>query len=122
MINPSFFKPTACTTDLIALQLKVGRGRNADSIYLCDDLPASITLVRSGFGVVLLPLIFIPEALDDIKPIPVSDCPDMSFGVYFKPNQNNVQNIFIQLLRKKLKNHAQRLNRIFSSDKTVSGK
>lgn len=94
-----FFRPTVCSTEIIALQLQAGKNRSAENIYLCDDLAAAITLVRAGFGVVLLPRIFMTDFVPDTVRIPVADVPAMSFGVYYKPNESIVQKSFIRLLK-----------------------
>lgn len=95
-----FFRPTVCSTELISLQLKTGKNKCANSIYLCDDLSAATSLVSADLGVALLPLVYIPDALKGIKTVTVDDYPEMSFGVYYKSGGNALQKNFVRMLKR----------------------
>lgn len=97
-----FFHPAVCTAEIAALQLELGKGRNPESIFFCDELAEACTLARAGFGVLLPPLILVPDFLPGLVKIPVSDYPALSFGVYHKPDAALLQKRFISLLRERL--------------------
>ncbi len=97
-----FFRPAVCAAEIAALQLELGKGRRAGSIFFCDDLTAAFTLARAGFGALLIPLVLVPDFLPGLTKVSVCDYPSLSFGVYCKPNGGKLQNQFIQLLRKRL--------------------
>ena len=74
-------------------------GRAPSEFYFCDSAEAIAVLVRAGFGIVILPDLFVPED-DRLVKIPVDSLAPISFGIYYKSLQGNrLLRPFIEILK-----------------------
>ena len=96
------YKPSFCDSEIAALQTELTKGRQSNELFFCDDITSALTLARAGYGVTVLPHIFLPAVLPDIRVIPVSDAAPLSFGIYHKKNRTEPQKLFADLLKERL--------------------
>ena len=80
--------PAKAQSDIAHLQGQLLDGKSPRDFYFCETEAAAITLVQAGFGVALLPELFIPPALS-LTRIPIADQQPVSFGIYYKSVQGN---------------------------------
>ena len=97
-----FFRPAVCASEIAALQLELGKGRNPGSIFFCDGLLEAFALARAGFGALLLPLVLLPDYLPGLVCLPVADYPVLSFGAYYKSGKGKLETLFVRLMRERL--------------------
>ena len=94
--------PARTQADAARLQGQLMDGRSPSSVYFCESAEAASILVRAGFGISILPDLFLPpESL--LARIPVDGVTPISFGIYYKSMQDNppLQSL-IQILQKGL--------------------
>ena len=94
--------PARTQADAARLQGQLMDGRSPSSVYFCESAEAASILVRAGFGISILPDLFLPpESL--LARMPVDGVTPISFGIYYKSLQDNppLQSL-IQLLQKGL--------------------
>ena len=84
---------------LAQIQAQLMGGRAPSEFYLCDSAEAIAVLVRAGFGIAILPDLFVPED-DRLVKIPVDSLAPISFGIYYKSLQGNrLLRPFIEILK-----------------------
>ena len=66
------------------MQNRVARHIPPESIYICDNLQALLTLVRAGYGCSILPQMnFISS---DIHIIPITGNEPLSYDIFYRKN------------------------------------
>ena len=80
--------PAKARLEAVEVQAALLEGRPPSELYFCDSAEAATVLVQAGFGVSLLPDLFIPPDAP-VARLPVRDVPPVSFGVYYKTLQGN---------------------------------
>lgn len=96
-----FFRPSFCDSGVATLQLELSQGKPTDEIFFCDDITGALTLARAGFGVMVLPQIFLSGIPSAMRVIPFSDKPPLSFGVYAKKHCSPLVRSLIRLLQER---------------------
>lgn len=82
------FTPQQTSPFLAQLQGQLMGGRSPAEFYFCESAEAITVLVNAGFGVSILPDLFVPDAAPIAK-IPIEELDSVSFGVYYKTLQGN---------------------------------
>ena len=91
--------PQHNNTALAQIQAQLMGGRAPSEFYFCDSDEAIAVLVRAGFGIAILPDLFVPED-DRLVKIPVDSLAPISFGIYYKSLQGNrLLRPFIEILK-----------------------
>ena len=80
--------PAKAPSDVARLQGQLMDGRPASAFYFCESAETVIILVQAGYGVSVLPSLFIPPDLP-LACIPLAGVDPVSFGVYYKSVQGN---------------------------------
>lgn len=88
------------TSPVVAeIQSRLMGGRAPSEFHFCDTGEAAVVLAGAGFGVSVIPDLYLPERLPAAK-IPITGAAPVSFGVYHKPFQNNkLLKTFVQRLK-----------------------
>ena len=97
-----FYRPTFCSSQIARLQIELSEGKRADEIFFCDDITSAVTLVGAGFGVSVIPKIFLPYGHSPLRILPLSDREPLSFGVYLKKDASPLHKRFAALLKQTL--------------------
>lgn len=80
------------------LQNRIARYLPPESIYLCDSLPASLALVRAGYGYSVLPGGRYKN--DQICYVPLKNSEPLSYGIFYrKGTQNPLLKKFIAIAK-----------------------
>ena len=96
--------PVKSPLAITELQGKLVFSRSHSDFYFCESTETALVLVESGFGVSVLPDLFIPPDSSLVK-IPVEGTESMSFGVYYKTLQGNLPlKDFIRITKDYFKN------------------
>lgn len=82
------FDPAKAPSDVARLQGQLMDGRPPAAFYFCESAETVIILVQAGYGVSVLPALFIPPDLP-LACIPLAGVDPVSFGVYYKSVQGN---------------------------------
>ena len=82
------FTPTKASVQIAQIQGQLMGGRAPSEFYFCESAEAIAVLVNAGFGVSVLPELFVPRSFS-IPRIPIEDVDPVSFGVYYKSLQGN---------------------------------
>ena len=91
--------PQHNNTALAQIQAQLMGGRAPSEFYFCDSAEAIAVLVRAGFGIAILPDLFVPED-DRLVKIPVDSLAPISFGIYYKSLQGTrLLRPFIEILK-----------------------
>lgn len=80
--------PTSLSSDIASLQWELSRGKKTSDLYFCEDVESMLFLCEAGFGIALLPDIFIPAHNTSFHAIPVN-VPKLSFGMYYRKDQKD---------------------------------
>lgn len=70
--------------------------KKPSQLYFCRSSESAMLLVKTGFGISLLPDIYIPS--DRVRKIPLNGSELFSFGLYYKTAGNSCIKDFIRLL------------------------
>ena len=93
------FTPTLLPASMGQLQGKLVGGRPFPELYFCESVEAASILVQAGFGVCVMPELFIPLNAPLLR-IPVEGMDSISFGIYYRSlRENEVLKTFVRLLR-----------------------
>ena len=82
------FTPTKASAQLAQIQGQLMGGRPPSEFYFCESGEAATVLVSAGFGVAVLPDLFVPQGFPAAR-IPLEGEAPLSFGVYYKSLQGN---------------------------------
>lgn len=94
------FDPARAQLHAAQYQMRLVEGRSPAELYFCESAEAAMVLVEAGFGVCVLPEIFVPHNLF-LARLPVEGMSPMSFGIYYKSTQGNSPlKSLIQLLKR----------------------
>lgn len=97
------FTPQQTSPFLAQLQGQLMGGRSPSEFYFCESAEAITVLVNAGFGVSILPDLFVPDSAPITK-VPIEGLETVSFGVYYKTLQgNDLLRDFIAELKASLK-------------------
>ena len=91
--------PKKAQTDVAQLQGQLVGGRPPAAVYFCESAEAAVILAEAGFGVSILPDLFIPPKVS-LARIPIKGMDAVSFGIYYQSLQGNAPlKYLVQLLR-----------------------
>lgn len=76
--------PARARLEAAQMQGQLIGDRPPAELYFCESAEAAVVLVEAGFGVSVLPDLFIPPNLSMAR-IPLEGTEPVSFGVYYKP-------------------------------------
>ena len=82
------FHPAKAEANAAQLQGKLMEGRAPSTVYFCESAEAIVILVESGFGVSVLPELFVPPD-PSLGRVPIDGAEPASFGMYYKSMQGN---------------------------------
>lgn len=92
------YSPSTVFPETTNLQQMLSEGKRPDQLYFCENIESIIFLTKAGYGISVIPDIFIPDARSDLCCIPLN-IPRFSFGVYFhSKTREAVVKDFIQIL------------------------
>ncbi len=69
------------------MQNRIAQHIPPESIYICDNLQALLTLVRAGYGCSILPRMHFISS--DIRIIPITGNEPLSYGIFYRKNAVN---------------------------------
>ena len=94
--------PAKAQFDVARLQGQLMGGRAPSEFYFCESAEAAVILAQAGFGISILPDLFIPPTLS-LARIPIEGVEPVSFGIYYKSLQGNPPlKSLIQIMKKHL--------------------
>ncbi len=82
------YTPVSASPEVTVAQKKLLGNKNIKDTYLCEYSEDAILLVRAGYGIAILPQIFVPE-WTDVCTVPIDNVKKMSFGFYHKAHSSN---------------------------------
>lgn len=82
------FTPMKGSVRIAQIQGQLMGGRAPSEFYFCESAEAIMVLVNAGFGISVLPDLFVPHSFS-IATVPIESLDPVSFGVYYKSLQNN---------------------------------
>lgn len=82
------FTPMKVVNQIAHLHSYLMGGNSPSDLYFCESVEAIMVLVSSGFGISVLPDLFINKT-DLVNAIPLEGVEPISFGVYYKSIQDN---------------------------------
>lgn len=95
--------PTSVSSDIASLQWELSKGKKTTDLYFCEDIESMLFLCEAGFGITLLPDIFIPAHNTAFNSIPV-DVPQLSFGMYYRnDHKDDLIKDFRKIITEKVK-------------------
>ena len=98
--NLVLFDPAKAQLHAAQYQIRLVEDRSPAELYFCESAEAAMVLVEAGFGVCVLPEIFVPPNLS-LARLLVEGMAPMSFGIYYKSMQGNPPlKSLIQLLKR----------------------
>lgn len=74
------------------LQKELEYHHAVETLYFCDDIPVAVSLARAGYGFAVLPDVQQVTSVD-IRCIPIKDIKPISYGVYYKKDNPQIQNV-----------------------------
>lgn len=80
--------PTSVSSDIASLQWELSKGKKTTDLYFCEDIESMLFLCEAGFGITLLPDIFLPTHPTTFQIVMV-DVPKLSFGIYYRKEHND---------------------------------
>lgn len=80
------FSPAKASVHIARIQGELMGERVPSEFYFCDSAEAITVLVEAGYGVSVLPELFMPEGIP-VARIPFQEAEPVSFGVYYKSLQ-----------------------------------
>ena len=94
--------PAKAQTDAAQLQGQLMGGRAPSEFFFCESIEAAIILSQAGFGISILPDLFIPPELS-LARIPIENIAPASFGIYYKSIQGNPPlRALLQIMRSRI--------------------
>lgn len=105
------YNPSTVFPETTSLQQALSNGKRPEQLYFCENIESIIFLTKAGYGVSVIPDIFIPDARSDLCCIPLN-IPKFSFGVYFHAKtQEPLVKDFIQILAFEFRGHFQQAHK-----------
>ena len=96
--------PEKSPEQVSSFQAMLTAGHPMSDFYFCESFEAAGILVEAGFGVSVLPQLYIPPNSSMIQ-IPLENTKPMSLGLYYKTlQQNEPLKHFIRLMKENLEN------------------
>ena len=109
--------PEKSPEQVSSFQAMLTAGHPMSDFYFCESFEAAGILVEAGFGVSVLPQLYIPPNSSMIQ-IPLENTKPMSLGLYYKTlQQNEPLKHFIRLMKENLENLQQWQDMKFSNKK-----
>lgn len=97
-----FCNPINLVPEVAKLQWKLAEKRHPADMHFCDSIEASVVLAGAGFGVAVLPELFIPPESNLVR-IKLTDAPALSFGAFYKPYPgDDMLRKFIHIIKRNL--------------------
>ena len=94
------YAPLKSPSTIVQLQQRLIGSRSPSDFYFCESGEASLVLIRAGFGVTILPDLFLPRH-SDLTYLPVADVEPISFGIYYKTlKDNEMLKTFFHIMQK----------------------
>lgn len=78
-----FCDPITLSPDIARLQWKLLEGRGPSDAHFCDSPDSAVVLARAGFGLAILPELFVPDA-GGLAKVKLEDAPGLSFGMFYR--------------------------------------
>lgn len=82
------YTPISASPEIAETQKKILKDKNIKDTYLCEYSEDAVLLVEAGYGITILPEIFVPDWANVIT-IPINDIKPLSFGAYYKRHSTN---------------------------------
>mgnify|MGYP005748552845 FL=1 len=93
------FTPTLLPASMGQMQGRLVEGRPLPELYFCESVEAAAILVQAGFGICMMPELFVPLNAPLLR-IPMEGMDPISFGIYYRSLRGNeVLKTFVRLLR-----------------------
>ena len=90
--------PSFAPAEVARIQLRLLEDKKPSQLFFCELPEAAVLLTRAGYGLSILPDIFSgPEP--GLEKRPLADTQSLSFGVYFRQEENTPLRDFLRLLR-----------------------
>ena len=83
-----FCDPVNLSPDIAKLQWRLLEGRSPADAHFCDSSDSAIVLARAGFGLAILPELFVPGA-EDLAKVEIAEAPKLSFGMFYRPSSES---------------------------------
>ena len=80
--------PAKCPPTIAALQNQLTKHHSLKNLYYCDTPEQAFTLVKSGFGITLMPKL-LTASDPSLSTLVLLDIPPISFGVYYKTQKDH---------------------------------
>ena len=97
--------PLKSPSTIVQLQQHLIGNRSLSDFYFCESGEAALVLIRAGFGVTILPDLFLPR-YPDLTYLPVSEADAISFGIYYKTlKDNEMLKTFFQFMQQHFHSH-----------------
>lgn len=95
------FDPAKAQSDAARIQGQLIGGRALSEFYFCESAEAAVILTQAGFGISILPDLFIPPTSSLVR-VPIEGIEPASFGIYYKSVQENAPlKYLIQIMKSK---------------------
>ncbi len=82
------YTPVSASPEIAITQKNLIRDKSMTDTYLCEYSEDALLLVEAGYGVAILPDLFVPEWAN-VCTVPIQNVNPLSFGVYFKTGAAN---------------------------------
>lgn len=94
-----FCSPVNLIPEVAKLQWGLAEGRSAMDLHFCSAVEAAIVLAEAGFGAAVISEFLVPHRPGLTTPR-MTDAPELSFGVFYKPYPgDDILKKFIQLAK-----------------------
>lgn len=82
------YTPISASPEVTMTQKKILGNKNMKDTYLCEYSEDAVLLVEAGYGIAILPEIFVPEWAN-VCTVPITNIKPLSFGAYYKAHSND---------------------------------
>lgn len=97
-----FCNPINLIPEIARLQWKLAEERNSSDMHFCDSIEAAAVLAEAGFGVAVLPELFL-QPNSRLRTLRLADAPMLAYGVFYKPYPGDgVLRKFIHIIKRQL--------------------
>lgn len=92
--------PIFLSSEALSLQVVLTRNRSRSNVHFSDSVAGAITLARAGYGLAVIPEIYIRNC-DDLSLYRLSEVPELTFGLFYnEPNRDDTLRAFVSLTQK----------------------
>lgn len=92
------YTPLSASPKVTETQKDLLQGKNMKDSYLCEYSEDALLLVEAGYGIAILPKIFVPKWAN-VTTVPIKNISPLSFGAYYKAHTTNkVLREFLKLI------------------------